>query len=131
MSAPQVYQVTWAEDGTVYVKARLNRVNSSHALVIVAQSDFSSIVRNVIKVSDGSVVLGPTTLTISACVLNALNTGTSWTTDSTGFNFYDALPPTAFPAGDTEYRVEYAFTLTGGEVFFLLFEGPALGRLAG
>jgi len=126
MAKPKVYKARWNEDGSAYVLARVMRKNSSQNLVAVQQSDLSSVTRKVFLVSDESVVLGPTNLTISDVILNTLSTGSVWTVDTTGFNFIDTVPPTAFPAGDAEYRIEYKFTLTGGEVFWLLVTGTAL-----
>lgn len=126
MAKPKLYKTRWNEDGSAYVMARVMRKNSSQNLVAVQQSDLSSITRKVFLVSDESVVLGPTALTISDVILNSLSTGSIWTVDSTGFNFIDTVPPTAFPTGDAEYRIEYKFTLTGGEVFWLLVTGTAL-----
>lgn len=125
-SKPKVYKTKWNEDGSAYVMARVMRKNSSQNLVAVQQSDLSSITRKVFLVSDESTVIGPTTLTVSDVILNALSTGSIWTVDSTGFNFIDTVPPSAFPTGDAEYRIEYKFTLTGGEVFWLLVSGTAL-----
>ena len=102
------------------------RKNSSQNLVALVPADVSSITRKVFKTSDGSTVIGPTTLTISDTILASLSTGTIWTVDTTGFNFVDTVPPTAFPDGDTEYQIEYKITLTGGEVFWLLVAGTSL-----
>lgn len=41
-----------------------------------------------------------------------------------GRNFIHTLSNAAFPAQD-HYRVEYTFTLVGGNKFKLIFEGPA------
>lgn len=125
-SKPKVWKARWNEDGTAYVMARVMRKNSSQNLVAIQQADLTSVVRRVFLVSNESVVLGPTTLTIADVVLDSLSTGTIWTIDSTGFNFIDLVPETAFPTGDSEYRIEYKFTLTGGEVYWLLVSGTAL-----
>lgn len=129
-SKPRVWRAKWNEDGSAYVLARVMRKNSSQNLVAAQQADLTSVTRKVFLVADESVVLGPTTLTISDVVLNSLSTGSIWTVDATGFNFIDTVPPTAFPVGDSEYRIEYKFTLTGGEVFWLLVSGTALPVLS-
>lgn len=126
MSKPKVYKAKWNEDGSAYVMARVMRKNSSQNLVAVVQSDLSAISRRVFTAADGATVIGPTSLTITDVILNTLSTGTAWTTDSTGFNFVDTIPATAFPTGDTEYQVEYKFTLTGGDVFWLLVAGDSV-----
>lgn len=123
---PKVYKAKWNEDGTAYVMARVMRKNSSQNLVAAVAADVSSVTRRVFLVSDESVVLGPTTLVVADTFLASLSTGSIWTADTTGFNFIDVVPPTAFPAGETEYRIEYKITLTGGEVFWLLVTGTSL-----
>ncbi len=123
---PKIWRAKWNEDGTAYVMARIMRKNDSQNLVAAVPADISSVTRKVYKTSDESVVLGPTALTVSTVFLSALSTGTIWTADTTGFNFLDVVPPTAFPDGDTEYQIEYKITLTGGEVFWLLVVGSSL-----
>ena len=125
-SKPKIYKTRWNEDGSAYVMARAMRKNSSQNLIAVVPADVSSVSRKVFKVSDGSVIIGPTTLVTADVILSALSTGSIWTVDSTGFNFIDTVPATAFPDGDTDYQVEYKITLTGGEVFWLIVSGMSL-----
>jgi len=126
---PKVFKTKWNEDGSAYVMARAMRKNASHNLVALVPADVSSVVRRVFTTSDETVILGPTTLTVSDVILASLSTGNIWTADTTGFNFVDTVPPTAFPNGETEYRIEYKITLTGGEVFWLLVSGTSLAVL--
>lgn len=123
---PKVFKAKWNEDGTAYVMARVMRKNDSQNLVAAVPADVSSVIRRVFTTVDDSVVLGPTTLTVADVFLSSLSTGSIWTADTTGFNFIDVVPPAAFPDGDTEYRIEYKITLTGGEVFWLLVTGTSL-----
>ena len=125
MSCTQINQVEWVEDSDAYVLARIMRKNSLHNLVPVLQINLASVIRKVIRTSDTTTVLGPTTLVISNVVLDTLSTGNIWTIDTTGFNFIDDIPAAAFPTGGEEYQVEYKFTLTSGEVFWLVFRGVA------
>ena len=127
----QEFQAYVYEDGTAYAMARLKRKDSSHNLVIVAQANFTSISRKVIRKSDLSTVIGPTTLTTTTVIINSLSTGTIWTKDTTGFNFIDTVPTTAFPVGGEDYNLEYTFTLTGGEVFPLVIRCSAIQVLTG
>lgn len=126
---PKIFKTKFNEDGSAYVMARAMRKNSSQNLVALVPADVSSVVRRVFTTSDGAVVIGPTTLTVSDVILGSLSTGTIWTVDTTGFNFVDTVPATAFPDGDTEYQIEYKITLTGGEVFWLLVSGTSLAVL--
>lgn len=125
-SKPKIFKTRWNEDGSAYVMARVMKKNSSQNLVAVTPADVSSISRRVFTTSDGATVIGPTTLVTADTILSVLSTGTVWTLDTTGFNFVDTVPPTAFPAGETEYQIEYKITLTGGEVFWLLVVGTSL-----
>ena len=120
----KAYDFKVMEDGSAYALARVKKKDSSHNMVIVSTSDFSTISRSVYDST--TVVIGPTTLTVADTILNALSTGTIWTIDSTGFNFIDLVPSTAFPTGGTTYRLEYKFTLTGGEIFHLPINATAI-----
>ena len=124
MSTPQYYKTVWMEDGTGYVTARITRKNSSHAMVIPATSDFTSITRGAYSVPSSSVISAATTLTTTDVVLTALSTANIWTVDSTGFNFIDTVPSTYFANANQQVRVEYLFTLTSGEKFALQVDGP-------
>lgn len=58
------------------------------------------------------------TLTISSVVFNSLQTSdAAWTKDDVGYNFKHIVPGSAFPDGSAEYRVEYKFTSSGGDVW--------------
>jgi hypothetical protein len=46
-----------------------------------------------------------------------------WTKDTIGYNFITTLPASYFAAGNNRYRVEFKFTLVGGEVFHGSYEG--------
>lgn len=126
----KVWQVKVVEDSYFYVLARLYKKDASHNLVVVAQSDFTTIARAVYLLSDGSQVLASSNLTISSVVLDALSTGTIWTIDSTGFNFIDLVPNTAVPTGDAEVSVEYTFTMTDSTVYKLPVHAYPLAVLA-
>jgi hypothetical protein len=123
---PKVFKCKWNEDGSAYVLARIEKKDSSYDLVPAQQADVSSIVRRVFRTSDSTLILGPTTITVATAVLDSLSTGSIWDADSTGFNFFDTVPPTAFPDGDTEYRVEYKITMADGFVSWLLVAGTSL-----
>lgn len=125
MSGTSAGEVVWQEDGTCYTLARITRKDSSHNIVPVQQVNVSSIVRNVYKAATATLVLGPTSILKANAILDTLSQGTVWTADNIGFNFIDEVPPTAFPIGDDVYQVEYKFTLTSGEVYWLVYKGAA------
>lgn len=58
-------------------------------------------------------------LTVSAVVFDTLQTDAGWTKDQYGYNFRHTMPAAAFPDGNVRYKVEYKFTPTSGEAFFL------------
>ncbi len=115
----------------MYVLVRLKKKDSSHNMVIVASTDFTSIKRAVYNVLTEVAVLAEATLTLSSVVLAALSTGSIWTADTTGFNFIDPILTTDFPSGSSIVRVEYEFIMTSGEVYHLRVEGPVVARMAG
>lgn len=117
---PTIVHAVVFEDGDAYVLARITKKDASHNKVAIVPADVSTVSRKVLLVSDGSTIIGPTPLTVANVVLSALSTGTIWEVDTTGFNFIDLVPATAYPTGEAEVAVEYKFTLTGGEVFWIV-----------
>ena len=82
-------------------------------------ADLTSITRTVFDQNNAdAVVIGPTTLTLSAVVLDTVVTDTAlWDGSSVGYNFKDRILNTAFPTGGHMYRVEYAFVPTAGATY--------------
>lgn len=103
------------EDGSAVCLARVTKEDASHNMVIATTADFSSITRTVYDEA-GTVVIGPDAMTInSSLILAAYSTGNIWNNyDSTGFNFENTIPATAFPEPDRLYLVVYKLTFTGG-----------------
>lgn len=129
MNEPQYYPTVFDEDGTKYILARVLRKNTTHSMVIPATSDFTSITRGVYSVPSSTVIVAATTLTTTDVILSALSTGNIWDFSvggSTGFNFIDTVPTTAFPTGGQVVQVEYKFTMTAGDVYSLRVRGPVL-----
>ena len=128
MALPDLAVVTRAvvhEDSTVTLLARV-LVDASNVLTAAVQSDFSTITYTV-HAKDGTSVTAQTTLTISSTIYNSLQTGNIWSTTLdkdgfTGFNFKATVAASSFPTGATTYTVEVKFTLTGGGVFYGVFE---------
>ena len=120
------FLVNALEDGSAYALARVLTKNSSHNLIAAVQSDISTISRSVFLYTDNVVgttaIIGPTALVVADAVLNALSTGDVWTLDTTGFNFLDTVPVTAFPTGGATYDLRYTFTSDSGLTFFLVFK---------
>ena len=114
----KVPQAVVFEDTTVTFLARL-KVDASNVLTAAVQSDFSAITY---AVYSGETSIGTGTLTISSVIYNALQTGSIWTVDTTGFNFKATLAASLFLSPSTTYTVEFKNTLTGGNVFWSVFE---------
>lgn len=131
-----MFAVNWKEDSSCEVLGRVTARNGSGAATgvrgegkFLMQADVSSITAKVYNLTDDPNGESPTeelTLTVSSVILNTVDeSGEVWTQDDIGYNFRHALASTLFPDGGDIYRVEYKFTLTGGEVFHEYFEGPA------
>lgn len=121
MSIPNLALVTKAvvhEDTDTTFLARV-LVDASNTLTPGVQADFSAITY---AVYSGGSSIGTGSLTVSSVVYNSLQAGTIWGVDSTGFNFKATLANTLFPTGSTTYTVDFKFTLTGGNQFFVGFE---------
>ncbi len=111
------------EDGDVTEMARF-QVNGANG----TQADVTSIVRKIFNRSASNAEVGSSaSLTVADVVFDTLqeaSAGGRWTKDSTGYNFKDRVPATKFADGGETYRVEYLFTGSGGEKFWIVFEHP-------
>lgn len=135
MAATDVYEVSFNEDGSATVLARMTARDGSGSATGVAgegnwleQADLASITCSVFDLTSstpGTAIVTPT-VTISSAILDTPVTATTiWCRDTVGYNFIHDLPVTAFPTGGNLYRVEYKFTTTGGSVGWLLLQGIA------
>ena len=61
-------------------------------------------------------------LTVSSVIFDTLQTDGRWTEDDTGYNFGHAVQAAWFATPDHTYRVEYKFTPSSGQVFWVVFE---------
>lgn len=118
-----IAKATVYEDSDVTFLARL-MVDSNNTLAAAVQSDFSAITY---KVYDGLTSVATGTLDAATVIYNALQTGTIWGVDQTGFNFKAVLPASAFPEGSKNYVVEIKFVLATNVVFFVLFQVNTVG----
>mgnify|MGYP000105578392 CR=1 FL=1 len=91
----------------------------------IQQSDISSIAYSVFDLSDTATVVTSGSLTVSNVIFDTLQTDARWDADSTGYNFRWDIPASLFPTGGKDYRIEIAFTPTGGEVFHVVAEANA------
>lgn len=135
MSEPRDFDVTWREDGTATVLARLTGRSGSGAATgvkgegnWVKQPDLASIAYQVFDESNANaeVTGGPQSVNIAGAVLDTPVTDTAlWTIDDKGYNFIYDLPPTCFPTGEHIYRVEFKFVFNSGAVGWGVFRGEA------
>lgn len=124
--------VRFREDSTATVLARITARNGSGAATgrngegkFLQQANVSSISYALYNLSSST----PTTATetgtlmVSSVVLDTVVTSQElWPLDTIGYNFLTDIPATWIATGGDEYQLEYKFTLTGGEVFFLVFK---------
>lgn len=113
------------EDGGATFLARVN----GNTGVAITQALLSSITVKVFDLDSTTpdTSIYSATVSISSCVFDTLQTDAIWTEDTDGYNFKHAMPASAFPTGGHNYRIEYLFTPTSGEVFWVLFEVLAIG----
>jgi len=140
MSEPRDFDVTWREDGTATVLARLTgRAGQGAATGVkgegnwVRQADLSTIAYQVFDESNNNaeVTDGPRSVAISGAVLDTPETSTAlWTLDTVGYNFLHDLTPDCFPIGGHVYRVEYKFVFGSGAVGWGVFRGEAKAVLS-
>lgn len=129
------FSVNFKEDSTVEILGRVTARNGSGAATgiggegkFLQQADVSSITCKVYNLTDDATTVDTDlgSLTVSSVILNTVDSsGEVWTKDDIGYNFRHTIAETVFTDGGDTYRLEYKFTLTGGAVFFGIFEGPA------
>lgn len=120
------------EDGTAVIRARVsghdgtgNATGVPGEGYFLKQADLSSISCLVYDVTGSSSVATPS-VTISSAILDTPDTtAAKWRKGGTGYNFQHTLAGTNFPTGGSTYRVEYLFTTTGGNKYWLKIEGVA------
>ena len=110
------------EDGGAIVLARIVGNDGSN----ITQASITSIAYLVYDTtSSAQVITG--SVTVATSVFDTLQDDDRWPdSEATGYNFRHALPATAFPTGGHEYQVEYKFTPSSGEVFYIACAVEAL-----
>lgn len=112
------------EDSGAVVMARVRGSDGSY----VQQADLSKIERTI---STPGNVGTATNIDITASVFDTLQTSDPrWTVDTTGYNFRDTVSATDLPLANVTYRVEYKFTPTSGQPFWVVYELTTLDLLA-
>lgn len=130
-----MFNVSWNEDGSATVLARITARDGSGAATGVAgegywleQADIDSITCKVFALDGATptVAITEPSVDVATAVLDTPVTSTVlWTKDSVGYNFLHDLSASVFPEGDQRYQVEYTVTLTGGTSFTAVFVGIA------
>lgn len=118
MAARQFEGSIWENADATFL-ARV-KISSSGALANVTQAAVSTITYGVNHLDTGTQT-GSGSLTVSGVVYDTLQTGTIWTADATGYNFLASIAASSFPYPGA-YRVEFKWTLTGGTVFWLVYQ---------
>jgi hypothetical protein len=108
-------QVTVWEDQGFYWMARVLGEDGEP----ITQNSFTTVTYTVYDRNDDNAVVTTGSLTIGTVIFNTLQTPTldpRWTVDRVGYNFGAAMPASAFPTGNNQYRVEVVMTPNTGEV---------------
>jgi hypothetical protein len=87
----------------------------------IQQSDYGAITYAVFE-EDTTTAIATGTLTVANVVFDAYQTDARWTVDATGYNFRTTIPASDLTAGDGVYRIEFLFSPTGQEQFFVIFQ---------
>jgi hypothetical protein len=104
------------EDSSLVVMARIRNQAGQY----ITQVSLQTIDCSVYDMDNNKALVSNPTITISTTVFDTLQTSVRWTKDTVGYNFLHTLPASSFPLGPRTYRVEYKFTPTSGDPFFLV-----------
>ena len=127
-----IYEVQFQEGGTAIVRARLAAPDGTGLATGVSgegkwlrQDDFSTITWEVFKEVDNAwESVGSGSLTVSSVIFDSPITSTeNWTKDTVGHNFVASFSATLFSDGNVNHKIEIKCILTGGTVFWGVFEG--------
>lgn len=118
MAAEVAKAFVWEDSGAALMARVLG-----NAATAITQATVSSVTRKVFDL-DGATPTTPVSsaLTVSTVVFDTLQTDGRWATDSTGYNFLDAVDDDVFTTGGNRYRVEYVFEPSSGAKFHVVFE---------
>lgn len=136
MPKPQVFKVSFFEDGSATALARLVARDATGAATGISgegkwikQADLSAITCAIYDLNSATpdTATSTPTVTISSAVIDTpVTDGVIWDEDLTGYNFLYDFPANSFPIGGRLYRVEFKVTTTGNAVLWLVYEGVAL-----
>lgn len=105
------------EDGGAFLMGRILG-NDGAYLTQATTSSITYLVHDITAEAD----ITSGSLTISSVIFDTLQTDGRWTEDTTGYNFGHAAQASWFATPDHTYRVEYKFSPTSGQVFWVVFE---------
>ena len=105
------------EDGGAFLMGRILGNDGAY----LTQATTSSITYLVHDITAGADITSGS-LTISSVIFDTLQTDGRWTEDTTGYNFGHAAQASWFATPDHTYRVEYKFSPSSGQVFWVVFE---------
>ena len=105
------------EDGGCFLMGRILGNDGAY----LTQATTSSITYLVHDITAGADVTSGS-LTVSSVIFDTLQNDGRWTEDTTGYNFGHAAQASWFATPDHTYRVEYKFSPTSGQVFWVVFE---------
>lgn len=140
MDNPLIIQTTWKEGEPAQVKRRATAPDGTGSAVdgqeglLILRADISSIAwasYDLDHATDPSTVIGSGSL--SPVATYWFDTLQTWTYDSTGCNLKALIPATAFPTTTAGHivRLNVTVTLTSGNAYKLIWEGPVLNSVPG
>jgi len=109
-------ETTWAASDVTYLARVL--MNG----IYIKQATIASIQRTItdITVAGSAEEVSTDTLTVNESVYDTLQTDSKWSEDSVGYNFLNLITGEDLPDDDSLYQVEYKFTGSNGEVFWVV-----------
>ena len=119
MNSPIVGRGEVYEDSAAVILARI----SDAAGATISQATVSAVNYEVWQKNGTAAVITTTALTVNTVCYTALQTNaTMWTVDDTGYNFKHTLGTNILTTANTQYVIQYNFTMVSGDVFPVQFE---------
>ncbi len=118
MATTDVIKAPVWEDADAICMARVVGADGVNITVASLTSIFWAVYNRITK----ALVAESDELTVANVVFDSLQTDARWSRDNTGYNFRHRVPDTVLTNPNIIYAVEYKFTATGGEVFWVVFD---------
>ena len=129
----KIYRAIGFEDAAIVCLARVAGLDGA-ALAIADVATIQRTIwdRGTSKIDTPDTAESDESVHKGSAIFDSLQTDDAWgEVDTTGYNFRDVVPGTAFPGGGRRYQIKYVITLATGETVPVRFQYDTEGLMGG